>query len=66
MRKQMKKETIELMNQAYLAGFNASGEGYNAEYPFQDNEIKPEKDIAWKRNRDRDISLIIEIMGDKK
>lgn len=29
-------EVKELMRQAFLAGFAASGEGYNGEYPYRD------------------------------
>jgi len=28
----------ELLRQAFIAGFDRSGEGYNAEYPFAHNE----------------------------
>jgi hypothetical protein len=43
---------VELLNKAYLAGFNASGEGYNGEYPFQDKGLSQENDSNWieKRN----------------
>ena len=44
--------SIEAMKQAYLAGFMASGEGYNGEYPFQDKGRNPEDDPAWCRDRD--------------
>lgn len=27
-------ELVEALEKAYLSGFNASGEGYNGEYPF--------------------------------
>ena len=37
---------------AYLAGWNASGEGYNAEYPFGDHARNPEEDAAWIKDRD--------------
>jgi hypothetical protein len=38
---------------AYLAGFGASGEGYNAEYPFEGQA--PEQDTAWVSDRDNYI-----------
>lgn len=37
---------------AYLAGWNASGEGYNAEYPFGDHARNPEEDAVWVKDRD--------------
>lgn len=41
-----------LMRLAYLAGWNASGEGYNAEYPFGDSDMDPEADAKWIAVRD--------------
>lgn len=38
--------------EAYLLGFNASGEGYNGEYPFSDNHSPPESNSDWCKNRD--------------
>jgi hypothetical protein len=47
------KEKLELaLEAAYLAGFNASGEGYNGEYPFSDIVYKPQDDADWVQNRD--------------
>jgi hypothetical protein len=43
---------------AYLAGFNASGEGYNGEYPFGDHVQDPEEDAAWRKNRDDELTAI--------
>ena len=40
-------------NAAYLAGFNASGEGWNGEYPFSDKSKSPEDDPDWIAARDR-------------
>lgn len=37
---------------AYLAGFSASGEGYNGEYPFGDKNQNPEHDSVWCKDRD--------------
>ena len=49
----MTKEALKLaLEAAYLAGFNASGEGYNSEYPFDDDDDKPEDDAAWVKRRD--------------
>jgi hypothetical protein len=48
----------ELLEAAYLAGFNASGEGYNGEYPFQDHNAHPEQDDGWVKGRDKAITAI--------
>ena len=48
-----------LLKAAYLAGFNSSGEGYNGEYPFQDNGTSPENDAGWKLCRDVKIEELI-------
>ena len=31
----------------FLAGFNASCEGYNGEYPFDDKRRNPAEDAGW-------------------
>jgi hypothetical protein len=46
----------EALKAAYLAGFNASGEGYNAEYPF--HSAHPEQDADWIKNRNNEITAI--------
>ena len=33
----MKIDVTELMLRSYLAGFTAAGEGYNGEYPFNED-----------------------------
>jgi hypothetical protein len=43
---------------AYLAGFNASGEGYNGEYPFRDHGAHPEQNAGWIKNRDSELNAI--------
>ena len=49
----MSKKAMKLaLDAAYLAGFNASGEGYNGEYPFSDKAYKPQDDADWVQNRD--------------
>ena len=49
----MSKETMKLaLEAAYLAGFNASGEGYNSEYPFDDTVNRPEQNAFWVKDRD--------------
>ena len=54
---------IEKMKQAleaaYLAGFNASGEGYNGEYPFGDKMQDPSENRVWKKDRDNYVSQAI-------
>ena len=45
----------EALEAAYLAGFNASGEGYNGEYPFGDKMQDPAKNPVWKKDRDNYI-----------
>ena len=49
----MSKEAMKLaLEAAYLAGFSASGEGYNSEYPFGNHARNPEEDAAWIKDRD--------------
>jgi hypothetical protein len=48
-----KDEALKLaLEAAYLSGFNASGEGYNGEYPFGDRSEHPEQDKNWCAERD--------------
>jgi hypothetical protein len=49
---------IEALKAAYLAGFNASGEGYNGEYPYGDLNLNPEDDAVWHKNRDNKLQAI--------
>lgn len=49
----------QALQAAYLAGFMASGEGYNGEYPFQDKSKNPEDSKAWCRDRDNAILAIL-------
>ena len=43
----MSKEALKhALEAAYLAGWSASGEGYNAEYPFGDHAKNPEAIVA--------------------
>ncbi len=54
-----KDEALDLaLEAAYLAGFNASGEGYNGEYPFRDHGAHPEQDAGWIKNRDKELTAI--------
>jgi len=34
--------TVKDLYEAYIAGFSISAEGFNGEYPFEDNNAKPE------------------------
>ena len=45
-----------LVEAAYLAGFNSSGEGYNGEYPFDHKGINHESDARWIAERDRALA----------
>lgn len=51
--------TEKELQAAYLAGFNASAEGYNGEYPYADNSAWPEADSAWRRQRDHNLKEIV-------
>jgi hypothetical protein len=57
------KEMLEL---AYFDGFMASGEGYNAEFPFLQKGIDPENDEQWVYRRDFFIKAIMEGTGVKE
>jgi len=48
----------EAVKAAYLAGFNASGEGWNGEYPFQDHGKLPETDAHWIETRDATLAKL--------
>lgn len=55
-RRQLAARIAELAYQrgredGYLLGFNASGEGWNGEYPFGDRNQKPEEDLYWLEQR---------------
>jgi hypothetical protein len=54
----MDKDTDLKLEAAYLAGFQASGEGYNGEYPFGDHNRNPEHDPVWCKDRDNKITAI--------
>lgn len=42
----MKLDLIELMRSAYFAGFEASAEGYNGEYPFDSDMNAISREMA--------------------
>lgn len=54
------EELLRLLRTAYLGGFNASGEGYNGEYPFGDYDERPEYDTNWRADRDQYLELFLE------
>ena len=55
------REALKLaLEAAYLAGFNASGEGYNGEYPFGDKMQDPAENRVWKKDRDNYIKEALE------
>ena len=55
----MKDEALKLaLEAAYLAGFNASGEGYNGEYPFEHKGKNCTDDPIWCKDRDNELAAI--------
>lgn len=47
----------EMLERAYLAGFAASGEGWNGEFPFEDEN--PLDDPYWVEIRDEFLAEIL-------
>jgi predicted Fe-S protein YdhL (DUF1289 family) len=59
MNQQQQRAVVQqALEAAYLAGFQATGEGYNAEYPFEG--CNPEADAAWVKDRDSAIRQLLE------
>jgi len=57
------KETMKLaLEAAYLAGFNASGEGYNGEYGID----CPEENAIWKKDRDNELTAIKQALAQQE
>ena len=54
-RERGKAEVDEAIKRGYLLGFNASGEGWNGEYPFSDFNQDPTQDDHWVEYRDATI-----------
>lgn len=49
----MKRRTLEdAFKAGFLAGFDASGEGWNGEYPFSDKCLDPQDDKSFNLARD--------------
>lgn len=54
-------DTIRIrIEKAYLLGFQASGEGHNGEYPFEQRDVEPETDHNWTKQRDVDLKAVME------
>jgi hypothetical protein len=55
----MRDEALRMaLEAAYLAGFNASGEGYNGEYPFEHKGKNCTDDPIWCKDRDNELTAI--------
>lgn len=52
-------EIIKLLQRAYLAGFNAAGEGWNGEYPFGAKGTKPTSDKDWRAARNSALKKLM-------
>lgn len=48
----------EVLEQAYLAGFMASREGYNGEFPFDELDL-PIDNKAWLKDRDNALRDVL-------
>jgi hypothetical protein len=62
MNEQQRAVVQQALEAAYLAGFQATGEGYNAEYPFEG--CNPEANVAWVRDRDNALRQLLEQPAD--
>lgn len=61
------QEAMKLaLDAAYLAGFNASGEGYNGEYPFGDKNQNPEHDSVWCKDRDNALEEALAVKQEQR
>jgi len=58
MNQQQRAVIQQALEAAYLAGFQATGEGYNAEYPFEG--CNPEANVAWVHDRDNALRQLLE------
>ena len=58
--------TDEALEAAYLAGFNASGEGYNGEYPFEHKRKNCTDDPIWCKDRDNELAAIKQTLAQPK
>ena len=47
-----------LLEKAYLAGFMASDEFHNWEYPYTEKDQNPEEDVVWVLNRDNALEAL--------
>jgi hypothetical protein len=62
MNEQQRAVIQQALEAAYLAGFQATGEGYNAEYPFEG--CNPEANVAWVHDRDNALRQLLEQPAD--
>lgn len=53
-------ERKKALEEGYKAGFMASGQGWNGEYPMQDKGADPEADDYWMDCRDEAIRALME------
>lgn len=55
-----KRRLRQLLNRAFLEGFNESGEGFNGEYPFRDKGTSPEDDDEFMEPRNKAVNKMME------
>jgi len=51
--------TAEHIRRAYLAGFNASAEGHNGEYPYADKSTCPTDNKDWRAKRNDEVKKVL-------
>ena len=56
------KQLTALMKIAYRKGFRASREGYNEEYPFEQDGISPNDWPKWMADRDKAVKETVDIV----
>lgn len=55
----------KVLEAAYAAGFEASGEGWNAEYPFADRNEDFEKRPRWIEQRDKRLASLFAALSEQ-
>lgn len=55
----MAELTAEHLRRAYLAGFKASAEGNNGEYPYADNGTCPSDNHEWRKVRNATVKELL-------
>jgi hypothetical protein len=58
-KQQFRDILIAAMRKAYLAGFMATAEGWNGEYPYEDSPERYQSDERWLKKREEDIAKLI-------